>query len=393
MQAGRRRQRPGGAGSAAATWLRAVILFAVTVSVKSRVFLDLLYEQLSLAVAALLTVCGAHAAISLTDTEGQLITLDAGHPSLQKWRLPATPPHPEDNVSSPQRVELGKKLFFDPRLSGDGNMSCASCHSPLLGWSDGLPTGKGVKSMVLDRASPTVFNTGYNNIQMWDGRKKTLEEQAMGPMEASVEMNMDTQKLFKWLNGNEGYRALFQEAYPGQPIDADSLSKAMATFERTVISNTSPFDQWVAGKRNALTPDQIKGFALFIDPQKANCTACHSGPNFTDNSFHNLGLASFGKENADMGRYAQRPVASLKGAFKTPTVREAAATAPYFHDGSAKTLDELVEFYSKGGIVRTNLSKSIKPLTLTKEEEAQLVAFMKALSSPSQPFVLPTLPR
>ena len=350
-------------------------------------------KRLSLAVAALLTVCAAHAAISLTDTEGQLITLDAGHPSLQKWRLPATPPHPEDNVSSPQRVELGKKLFFDPRLSGDGNMSCASCHSPLLGWSDGLPTGKGVKSMVLDRASPTVFNTGYNNIQMWDGRKKTLEEQAMGPMEASVEMNMDTKKLFKWLNGNEGYRALFQEAYPGQPIDADSLSKAMATFERTVISNTSPFDQWVAGKRNALTPDQIKGFALFIDPQKANCTACHSGPNFTDNSFHNLGLASFGKENADMGRYAQRPVASLKGAFKTPTVREAAATAPYFHDGSAKTLDELVEFYSKGGIVRTNLSKSIKPLTLTKEEEAQLVAFMKALSSPSQPFVLPTLPR
>jgi cytochrome c peroxidase len=350
-------------------------------------------KRLFLAIAALAATCGVNAASSITDTEGQLITLEAGHPSLQKWRLPATPPHPEDNLPTPQRVELGKKLFFDPRLSGDGNMSCATCHNPLLGWSDGLPTGKGVKSMVLDRASPTVVNTAFNSIQMWDGRKKSLEDQAMGPMEATVEMNMDTKKLFTWLNGSEGYRALFQEAYPGQPIDANSLSKAIASFERTVVSNTSPFDQWVAGKKDAMSPEQVKGFALFIDPNKGNCAACHAGPNFTDNSFHNLGLPSFGKENPDMGRYAQRPVASLKGAFKTPTVREAASTAPYFHDGSARTLEELVEFYAKGGVVKTNLSKSMKELPLTKEEMAQLVSFMNALSSPPKPFVLPTLPR
>jgi cytochrome c peroxidase len=307
--------------------------------------------------------------------------------------LPAVPPHPEDNAPTPQRVELGKKLFFDPRLSGDGNMSCASCHSPLLGWSDGLPTGKGVKSMVLDRASPTVVNTAYNSIQMWDGRKASLEDQAMGPMEATVEMNMDTKKLFTWLNANAGYRALFNEAYPGKPIDADNLSKAIASFERTVISNTSPFDQWVAGKADAMTPDQVKGFALFIDPNKANCSACHSGPNFTDNGFHNLGLASFGKDNPDMGRYAQKPIASLKGAFKTPTVRESASSAPYFHDGSARTLDEVVAFYAKGGIVKTNLSKSVKELALSKEEVGQLVSFMNALSSPAKPFTLPVLPR
>lgn len=333
------------------------------------------------------------AAPVVTDTEGQQITLEAGHASLHKWKLPATPPHPEDNAPTQQRVELGKKLFFDPRLSGEGNMSCASCHSPLLGWSDGLPTGKGVKSMVLDRASPTVFNTAFNSIQMWDGRKASLEEQAMGPMEATVEMNMDTKKLFAWLNTNTGYRALFSEAYPGKPIDADSLSKAIASFERTVISNTSPFDQWVAGKADAMSQDQIKGFALFIDPKKANCAACHAGPNFTDNSFHNLGLASFGKDNPDMGRYAQKPIASLKGAFKTPTVREAANTAPYFHDGSARTLEELVEFYAKGGIAKTNLSKSVKELTLSKDEVGQLVSFMNALSSPAKPFVLPVLPR
>jgi cytochrome c peroxidase len=333
------------------------------------------------------------AAPSITDTDGQVITLEAGHASLQKWRLPDTPPHPADNKPTAASIELGKQLFFDPRLSGDGNMSCSSCHNPLLGWSDGLSTGKGVKSMVLDRASPTVFNTAYNTIQMWDGRKASLEEQAMGPMEATVEMNMDTKKLFTWLNGNEGYRAQFERAYPGKPIDAQTVSKAIASFERTVVSNTSPFDKWVAGDKAAMTPDQVKGFALFIDPAKANCSSCHSGANFTDNGFHNLGLASFGKENPDMGRFAQRPVASLKGAFKTPTVREAANTAPYFHDGSAKTLDELVAFYAKGGLVKTNLSKDMKELSLTKEETGQLVAFIHALTSPAKPFVMPVLPR
>jgi cytochrome c peroxidase len=333
------------------------------------------------------------AAVQVTDTDGQVITLEAGHASLQKWKLPATPPHPEDNAPTAARVDLGKKLFFDPRLSGDGNMSCASCHSPLLGWSDGLGTGKGFKSMVLDRASPTVVNTGYNSIQMWDGRKKSLEDQAMGPMEASAEMNMDTVRLFKWLNESAGYRALFASAYPGQPIDAGTLSKAIASFERTVVSNSSPFDAWVAGNRAALTPEQVKGFALFIDPKKANCTACHSGPNFTDNGFHNLGLASYGKDNPDVGRFAQRPVASMKGAFKTPTVREATRTAPYFHDGSARTLEELVEFYAQGGVVKTNRSPSMKELPLNAEEKAQLVAFMNALSSPHQPLTLPELPR
>lgn len=350
-------------------------------------------KKVTVAVIAWMVAGMSAAATSVTDTEGQQITLEAGHASLQKWRLSSTPPHPEDNPPTPARVELGKKLFFDPRLSGDGNMSCATCHNPLLGWSDGLATGKGVKSMVLDRASPTVVNTAFNSIQMWDGRKKSLEDQAMGPMEATVEMNMDTQKLFKWLNGNEGYRALFQVAYPGKPIDADSVSKAIASFERTVISNSSPFDQWVGGRKDALTADEVSGFALFIDPNKGNCASCHSGPNFTDNSFHNLGLASFGKDNPDMGRFAQRPVASLKGAFKTPTVREAASTAPYFHDGSARTLEELVDFYAKGGIVKTNLSKSMKELQLTATEKAQLVAFMKSLSSPAQTFALPILPR
>ena len=348
-------------------------------------------------ITALLLACGTGpllaGGLTVTDTEGQVITLEAGHPSLQKWRLPPTPPHPADNEPTGPRIELGKKLFFDPRLSGDGNMSCASCHNPLFGWSDGQPTGRGSKSMVLGRASPTVVNTAYNSIQMWDGRKKSLEDQAMGPMEASAEMNMDTQRLFKWLNGHEGYRALFEQAYPGQPIDAGTLSKAIASFERTVISRDAPFDQWVAGRKDAMTDEQVRGFAVFIDPTKGNCAACHSGANFTDNGFHNLGLASYGKDNPDLGRYAQRPVAALKGAFKTPTVREAIHTAPYFHDGSARTLEELVDFYAKGGVVKTDQSRNMKALTLSKEEVAQLVAFIQALSTPAKPFTLPVLPR
>jgi len=349
------------------------------------------------AAAAILAASMAHAGVnapaSVIDTDGQKITLEAGHPSLKKWRLPATPPHPADNAPTPARVALGKKLFFDNRLSGDGNMSCASCHSPLYGWSDGLSTGKGFKSMVLDRASPTVVNTAYNSIQMWDGRKASLEDQAMGPMQASVEMNTDLDKLFKWLNGHEEYRALFAKAYPGQPIDAGTVSKAIASFERTVVSNDTPFDRWVAGKKTAMTPDQVKGFALFIDPDKANCAACHSGANFTDNGFHNLGLASYGKDKPDLGRFAHKPVASMKGAFKTPTVREAVHTAPYFHDGSSGTLEELVDFYATGGIEKGNVSRSMKELHLSADEKRQLVAFVRALSSPPAPFELPVLPR
>lgn len=327
------------------------------------------------------------------DVDGEAVTLEAGHRSLAKWRLPATPPAPADNATTPERVALGKQLFFDPRLSGDGNMSCASCHNPMFGWSDGLPTARGFRSEILARATPTVFNTAYNGIQMWDGRKSSLEDQAMGPMEAAKEMNMDPVRMFRRLNESPGYRAAFAKAYPGEPIDAGTLSKAIAAYERTIVSNDSPFDRWIAGDATAMTPEQVRGFAVFIDPQKGNCSVCHSGPNFTDNGFHNLGLRSWGDPTPDMGRFTIKPVARMKGAFKTPTVREAAATAPYFHDGSASTLEEVVEHYVAGGEVKTNLSPDMKPLKLSSEEKSALVAFMKALSSPARPVELPVLPQ
>lgn len=325
--------------------------------------------------------------LSASDTK---YIFEAGHPSLQEWLLPAKPNYPADNASTPARVALGKKLFFDPRLSGDGNMSCATCHNPLFGWSDSLPTAKGVKSKVLGRATPTIINTAYNSIQMWDGRKKSLEDQAMGPMEATVEMNMDTAKLFKWLNASEGYSKLFSEAYPGKEIGADSVSKAIASYERTIVSNSSPFDKWVKGNKNAMSKQQVRGFKLFTG--KAQCDTCHSAPNFTDDGFHNLGLASWGQKNPDMGRYAQVPLKLMKGAFKTPTLRDVALTAPYFHDGSAATLTDVVEHYSKGGIVKTNLSPNMQELKLSEQEKADIVAFMQALTSPTKTVTLPELP-
>jgi cytochrome c peroxidase len=309
------------------------------------------------------------------------------------WLLPDQPPYPADNRPNEARVELGKMLFFDPRLARDGNMSCATCHSPLLGWSDGLSTAKGAKSMVLGRATPTVVNTAYNSIQMWDGRKATLEDQAMGPMQADVEMNADIGGVFSWLNGNEGYRHAFAKAYPGEAIDAKSFSKAIASFERTVVSNDSAFDRWLKGNHDAMTPQQVRGFRLFQDENKGNCAACHQAPNFTDNGFHNIGLASYGKESPDMGRYTIRPVKSMKGAFKTPTLRDIELTAPYFHDGSAKTLMDAVEHYAKGGEVKSDLSPNIKQLNLTREEKEDIVAFMKALTSPQKQVTLPHLPQ
>lgn len=310
-----------------------------------------------------------------------------------KWLLPKEPASPVTNQPTRARIELGKMLFFDPRLSADGNLSCAGCHSPLFGWSDGLPTAKGIKSKVLGRASPTVVNTGYNTIQMWDGRKSTLEDQAMGPMESMDEMAMDLKALFAWLAATPGYQAAFAKAYPGEAIDHKTVSKALAAFERTIVSNDSPFDRWLRGDKKAMTPQQIRGFRLFSDRDKANCIACHQPPNFTDNGFHNIGLAAYDLPNPDMGRYVIKPVASMKGAFKTPTLRDVALTAPYFRDGSSKKLIDTIDHYNRGGVSSKDRSPEIKPLNLAPAEVEDIEAFMHALTTPPKPFVLPILPR
>jgi cytochrome c peroxidase len=308
----------------------------------------------------------------------------------QAWKLPTAIPMPADNLSTPARVELGKVLFFDPRLSGSGAMSCASCHEAARGWTDGkrlsaLPNGD-----VLPRHSPTLVNLAYNTQFMWDGRKKSLEDQAMGPhRHLSV---ADYSASASRLAGMQGYQALFASAYPGEPMSQETIAKALAAFQRTLVSNDSAFDRWVAGDTKALTPEQYRGYKVFLDPAKGNCASCHSGSNFTDNGFHNIGIRDAGAK-PDVGRFEQRPLAAMKGAFKTPTLRDIELTAPYFHDGSAATLRDVVQHYARGGEDRSNVSPDVRPLKLSEQEQDELVAFLRSLTGARTAFVEPQLPR
>jgi len=331
----------------------------------------------SLLFLALVVVSGQ--VVESAQAEDSTLVFEAGHPSLQHWLLPEAPPHPEHNAPTPARIELGRELFFDTRLSGDGSMSCASCHNPEFGWSDGKPTAVGFGGKVLDRASPTVVNTAYNGIQMWDGREPTLESQAMGPLLNDAEMNLSMEDMLEKITAEPAYVEAFAAAYPGHEITPDLVAMAIASFERTVVSNNSRFDQWLRGDADALSDAEVRGFEIF--ETKGKCSVCHSAPNFTDDGFHNLGLASFGDEDPDLGRFGKVPLGIMKGAFKTPTLRDVALTAPYFHDGSAATLEEVVEHYVEGGVVKTNLSPNFQPVDLSAAEQADLVAFLRALTS------------
>lgn len=313
----------------------------------------------------------------------------AGLPD-QHWRLPAVP-MPRENTSTPARVELGKALFFDPRLSGNGATSCASCHNPSLGWSDGLKKAVGAGGTALGRATPTILNTAYNTQFMWDGRAKSLEDQALGPMKAKDEMNTDFPATLARLRTLQGYVSMFNAAYPGEGISEATLAKALAAFERSVTSKDSPFDRWLAGDRGAISLSQWRGFKVFSDPDKGNCATCHSGPNFTDNGFHNIGIGV--QDPPDPGRFNIRKVASMRGAFKTPTLRDIELTAPYFRDGSAASLRDVVDHYVRGGDDPSNLSTNMKQLTLSEQDKVDLVAFMRALTGRRTKLVAPELPR
>jgi len=307
---------------------------------------------------------------------------------LQAYLRPPEVPAPADNVPNAARVELGKALFFDPRLSGSNWISCATCHNPALGWSDALPAGIGHNGKQLGRATPTILNTAYLPLLMWDGRKSTLEDQALGPVESADEMHQDPDVLVSKLASIAGYPAMFERAYPGQGISKATISKAIASFERTIVSSEAPFDRWIKGQSDAIPPSAKRGFELFTN--QANCVACHSGFNFTAGSFHNIGVADAGP--ADTGRFAVKPLRAMRGAFKTPTLRDIALTAPYMRNGIYRTLEEVVEHYARGGDVRENLSAEIHSLNLSVQDKRDLVAFMLTLTADPAPVQLPILP-
>ncbi len=285
-------------------------------------------------------------------------------------------PVPPDNPQTTLKIELGKQLYFDTRLSKDNTISCASCHNPSLGWSDAGPTSTGISGQKGGRRAPPVCNAAYLPLQFWDGRAPSLEEQAKGPIANPVEMGNTHDAMLKTVGDIPGYVTAFNAVFGTTTVTIDQVAQAIAAFERTVVTTDSPFDRYVRGDENALTPQEKAGLAIFNG--KGHCTACHWGPNFTDGRFHNIGVRPQDPAKPDEGRSAITKNPADRGAFKTPTVRDAALRAPYLHDGSEKSLESLVEFYNRGGDTDDpNLDPLLLPLNLSQGEKEALVAFMR----------------
>ena len=292
---------------------------------------------------------------------------------------------PADNQMTHAKVALGRRLFFDPILSVDRTVSCASCHQPEHAFASPDEKPIGVKGKLGRRNAPTILNRSYGSIFSWDGRDESLEQQALGPLTSDTEMGGDLKTVLVALRDDEAYVKEFGDVF----TDADSsnlddliseknLAMALACFERTLVSGNSAVDQFRAAEYEALSQSARQG--LWIFESRGGCWNCHSGENFTDEKFHNTGV-EFGQPNRDEGRFEHTKVESDKFTFKTPTLRDVEHSAPYMHDGSVKTLREVVEFYNRGGHPDDpGLDKKMKPLKLSEEEVEFLVDFLKALS-------------
>jgi len=287
---------------------------------------------------------------------------------------------PDDNPPTPARVALGRLLYFDTRLSKDATVSCATCHDPGHGFAEPRRTSVGVGSQVGARNAPTVLNRLFSAEQFWDGRAADLEEQAKGPLINPIEMSMASHDVVVGVvRSVPGYAPLFEDAFGSTEVTIDRIAKAIASYERTVLTGDSPFDRHAAGAASAMSESAKRGMALFNGA--ANCVTCHAGFNFTDESYHNLGVG-MDAPTPDLGRYEVTKADVDRGAFKTPTLRNVTETAPYMHDGSEATLAAVVEFYDQGGRPNKWLSKEMRPLGLSEQQRSDLVAFLEALTGP-----------
>lgn len=298
---------------------------------------------------------------------------------------------PEDNALTKEKVKLGELLYFDGRLSVDGTVSCATCHHPSKGFTDNLVFSKGVGGKAGNRNAPTVINTAFNYFQFWDGRAPSLEEQAKGPIENPVEMATTHAAVVKSIAAVEGYKPLFEAAYGDASVDMDRIAKAIASYERTVLSGNSAWDRFVyANDKTALSESAQRGLQLFEG--KALCTRCHVGFNLTDGLFHNLGVG-MSAAKPDLGRFVVTKEEADKGAFKTPTLRDITRTAPYMHDGSVATLEEVLDLYDRGGEPNAWLDPKMEKLGLTDKDKTDLLAFLKSLDGDWKPQPDPKLPK
>lgn len=295
---------------------------------------------------------------------------------------------------------LGKILFFEPLLSGSNIMSCATCHNPSLGWSDGLAKSVGHGHQTLQRRTPTIINSKMQKRFFWDGRAATLEEQALGPIQSPGEMNQNLSEAIEELSAIEGYKLLFSKIYPMQGITADTIANAIAAYERTIVSGDTPYDRWRNGDHSAMSASAIRGQKIFNGP-RGMCFKCHKGANLSDGLLWDIALTGSDLGQGGLDEFAHHPM--FKYRFKTPTLWGVAQRSPYMHDGSLKTLEEVVDHYNNGGNLLASEQteqrikylphRFIKPLGLTAQDKEDLVHFLKALSSPPTQVTFPILPR
>jgi cytochrome c peroxidase len=317
----------------------------------------------------------------------------AGKPApldVRHWRSifarPDQVPMPADNATTPEKIALGAKLFDDVRLSGGGDVACSSCHQADLSFSDGVPRHTGLDGQPLHRRTSPLWNMAWGLSWFWDGRATSLEAQAAGPIENKREMAGDLERVIQVFASDPQMSEAFAAAFPEDPaVTHANLMKALAAFERSLVSPETRFDQWVKGDDKALSPDALAGFSLFVG--KAGCVSCHQGWRFTDEAFHDIGLAS-----DDQGRGSILGVKAADHAFKTPSLRERVWSAPYMHDGSLSTLEDVVDHYAGRIVERPTLSADLpQRIELSATERAELVAFLNTLSSddPPRPASLP----
>jgi cytochrome c peroxidase len=283
---------------------------------------------------------------------------------------------PVENPYSAVRVELGRDLFFDPRLSANGKVSCATCHPPQHAFAGGDPPPLGVTGVPLRRRAPTLINRAYGRSQFLDGRAATLEAQITGPITAPDEMGTTPRAAAGAISGVAGYAGLFEKAFGDRQVTFDRIVKAIASFERTIVSGNSPYDRFLNGDKSALTPGARRGLEIF--QRSGECSECHSGYNFTDEKYASLGIGP-DEHPPDLGRAEITEKRRDEGKFKVPTLREVVHTGPYMHDGRFRTLDEVLEFYRKGGKPGPHLDSRIAPFFLDARAKAYLMEFLQAL--------------
>ncbi|MEX0939538.1 MAG: cytochrome c peroxidase [Pirellulales bacterium] len=321
----------------------------------------------------------------------------------------------EENLLTRAKIELGRQLYFEPRLSSDSSVSCATCHDPAEGYTTHTQFGVGIGGLTGGRNSPVAYNRILSDLQFWDGRSESLEEQAKGPIANPIEMGNTHEACEACVNGIEAYRIQFEKIFPDEGVNMDTVAKAIASFERAIVTGPSPFDYYerlrtftdafggstenievlkeddpqlyeqyqtllADSEAHPISDSAKRGRNLFFS-DRAGCTACHVGANLTDEKYHNLGVG-MDKESPDLGRYELTKNEADRGAFKTPTIRNVTLSAPYMHDGSQATLEDVVEWYDQGGHPNPNLSDKIKKLDLTDQEKQDLVAFMQACEGP-----------